>query len=370
MGGSAERRAARRRAVLQQPPSRIEPIVGRRPKQRRAAVRVCVQISTSRDEDGQDLHAVRFARPDQRLVQDFLLAVGGLPHRESAVRSIEPAAAPGSRRQRAVRLETFVNDIDASESRGHAQVARYDRNVREHVGYFAVTPEQRDCERRATFAVRLPIRRSACLDEALRQFHLVGVRGLMQWRPSTVIRLVDIRTGPKEHVEDLPGLRRGWFARPASETDGEIQQRVAIRAACADHVWVLLDHLEGRPTDLVVRRFRKRRMPLPNLRQGVRPTGFMCAHESFRLSPSSITARQLSIIRMFRSATILMLCIYNGQNLRSPERFSADFQVCLPYRGLCVWHVADDDVVGDPNQVLFVSGGGSFYLSQCRKRLR
>ena len=49
---------------------------------------------------------------------------------------------------------------------------------------------------------------------------------------------------------------------------------------------------------------------------------------------------------------------------RSPESFSADFQVCLPYRGLFVWHVADDDVVGDANQVLFVSGGESFYLSQ------
>lgn len=49
---------------------------------------------------------------------------------------------------------------------------------------------------------------------------------------------------------------------------------------------------------------------------------------------------------------------------RSPESFSADFQVCLPYRGFFVWHVADNDVVGDPNQVLFVSGGETFYLSQ------
>jgi len=49
---------------------------------------------------------------------------------------------------------------------------------------------------------------------------------------------------------------------------------------------------------------------------------------------------------------------------RSPENFSADFQVCLPYRGLFVWHVADDAVVGDANQVLFVSGGESYFLSQ------
>lgn len=51
---------------------------------------------------------------------------------------------------------------------------------------------------------------------------------------------------------------------------------------------------------------------------------------------------------------------------RSKEGFSADFQVCLPYRGLFVWHVGGDDVVGDANQVLFVAGGESYHLSQPR----
>ncbi|HEX2453161.1 MAG TPA: AraC family transcriptional regulator [Vicinamibacterales bacterium] len=45
------------------------------------------------------------------------------------------------------------------------------------------------------------------------------------------------------------------------------------------------------------------------------------------------------------------------------EGFSADFQVCLPYRGLFIWHVGEDDVVGDTNQVLFVSGGEAYRLS-------
>jgi AraC family transcriptional regulator len=49
---------------------------------------------------------------------------------------------------------------------------------------------------------------------------------------------------------------------------------------------------------------------------------------------------------------------------KSPEAFSPDFQVCLPYRGLFVWHVGGGDVVGDPNQVLFVSAGESYYVSQ------
>ncbi|HWN05591.1 MAG TPA: AraC family transcriptional regulator [Steroidobacteraceae bacterium] len=49
---------------------------------------------------------------------------------------------------------------------------------------------------------------------------------------------------------------------------------------------------------------------------------------------------------------------------KSPASFSPDFQVCLPYRGLFVWHVGQDDVVGDANQVLFVSSGESFSLSK------
>lgn len=49
---------------------------------------------------------------------------------------------------------------------------------------------------------------------------------------------------------------------------------------------------------------------------------------------------------------------------RSPETFCADFQVCLPYQGLFVWNVEGDAVVGDANQVIFVRGGESSYLSQ------
>jgi AraC-like DNA-binding protein len=47
-----------------------------------------------------------------------------------------------------------------------------------------------------------------------------------------------------------------------------------------------------------------------------------------------------------------------------PEAYSPHFQVCLPYRGLFVWHVGGDDVVSDANQVLFVSGGEAYRLSE------
>lgn len=45
-----------------------------------------------------------------------------------------------------------------------------------------------------------------------------------------------------------------------------------------------------------------------------------------------------------------------------PEGFCDEFQVCLPYRGLFVWHVAGEDVVGDSTQVVFVRGGESYRM--------
>jgi len=47
----------------------------------------------------------------------------------------------------------------------------------------------------------------------------------------------------------------------------------------------------------------------------------------------------------------------------SPEAFSPEYQLCLPYHGLFVWHVGRDDVVADANQVLWVTAGESYHLS-------
>jgi AraC family transcriptional regulator len=48
----------------------------------------------------------------------------------------------------------------------------------------------------------------------------------------------------------------------------------------------------------------------------------------------------------------------------SGEGFSPEFQVCLPTRGLFVWHVGADEVIGDPNHALFVTARERFRLSQ------
>ena len=45
---------------------------------------------------------------------------------------------------------------------------------------------------------------------------------------------------------------------------------------------------------------------------------------------------------------------------------SAEFQICLPYRGHFAWHVGDDDGVADANQVLFVSRGEHYEVTEPR----
>ena len=48
---------------------------------------------------------------------------------------------------------------------------------------------------------------------------------------------------------------------------------------------------------------------------------------------------------------------------KGPVGFCSDFQICLPYRGLFVWHVGGDDVVGDANQVVACRPGECFRMS-------
>jgi AraC family transcriptional regulator len=75
-------------------------------------------------------------------------------------------------------------------------------------------------------------------------------------------------------------------------------------------------------------------------------------------------ADRASRARLLESSIAIVEDVRGVRVRRSPEGFSADFQVCLPYRGFFVWHVDNNDVVGDANQVLFVSGGESYSLSQ------
>jgi len=77
-------------------------------------------------------------------------------------------------------------------------------------------------------------------------------------------------------------------------------------------------------------------------------------------SPSYIDRRSL-----FDSSVALVENVSCSGSLDDgAENYSPEFQVAFPYRGLFIWHVGHDDVVADANQVLFVTGGEPYALSE------
>jgi AraC-like DNA-binding protein len=79
-------------------------------------------------------------------------------------------------------------------------------------------------------------------------------------------------------------------------------------------------------------------------------------HDEPATTRTRLLESQVALVEDLRSA--------GARRSRPEEAWSPRFQVCLPYKGLFIWHVNGDDVVGDPNQVLFVREGESFRLSQ------
>lgn len=64
-------------------------------------------------------------------------------------------------------------------------------------------------------------------------------------------------------------------------------------------------------------------------------------------------------------ALVETLDVTGPRSARPPtDAHSPEFQVCLPYRGAFVWHVGRDDVLADPNRVLFVTGDEAFRMSR------
>jgi AraC family transcriptional regulator len=52
---------------------------------------------------------------------------------------------------------------------------------------------------------------------------------------------------------------------------------------------------------------------------------------------------------------------------KGPENYSPKTQICFPYRGVFIWHVGGEDVVGDANQILFVAPAEEFKVSQLHR---
>jgi len=52
---------------------------------------------------------------------------------------------------------------------------------------------------------------------------------------------------------------------------------------------------------------------------------------------------------------------------KSAEDYCPDTQICFPYRGVFIWHVGGQDIIGDANQILFVAPGEAFRLSHLHR---
>lgn len=95
---------------------------------------------------------------------------------------------------------------------------------------------------------------------------------------------------------------------------------------------------------------------------------------SSRTSPVTRCARNLSIEQPARAVLIdsnIALVedwgTQEGPLTRSAGDYSPKTQICFPYRGVFIWHVGGQDIVGDANQILFVPPGEPFRLSQLHK---
>ena len=147
------------RAELDEAADRRDASVHRRPSQRRAAVRVGIEVGAEVDEPLDRFNAVALRRPHERLVDDLLRIIGRLPGRKAAVRAVETAVRAG--RGRAGEL---VDQVDEPEPGGNAQVARLEP---EQVDDLAVAPEERDDQRRAAVTPRGEVSASAGRDQEL-----------------------------------------------------------------------------------------------------------------------------------------------------------------------------------------------------------
>jgi AraC family transcriptional regulator len=101
----------------------------------------------------------------------------------------------------------------------------------------------------------------------------------------------------------------------------------------------------------------------PELVSAGRQTTSHCVPSSFTTADTPTVSRTTLLQNGFGLVESLWVV---GPRTPKPtaEDYSPDFQVCLPYQGAFVWHVGGDDVVADPNRVLFVAGGEGFRLSQ------
>ena len=87
-----------------------------------------------------------------------------------------------------------------------------------------------------------------------------------------------------------------------------------------------------------------------------------CPATSTEVAPAQSTSSRTRLLNP-SVARVENLHRKGGRHNTTLEGFCTDYQVCFPYQGIFVWHVEGEDVVGDPNQIIFVRGGERYRVS-------
>ena len=111
---------------------------------------------------------------------------------------------------------------------GGAQISRSYGMAAQHIGDFAMTPEQGGNEGSSARAMRFGVKVRSAFDQRGRNGGLVGVSRLMQRRPSAVVRIIHVPTGSQQSFDK----RKAQIgAAPGGDTHGKVQERISIGAA-------------------------------------------------------------------------------------------------------------------------------------------
>jgi hypothetical protein len=230
---SAPRSSSRRTAA-------VRPLAAG-PHQRAAAIDVGLELRAARDERLEHVDAVAARRPRERFVAHLLRVVRRPPIGEAAVRAVVGAVGAGLGGEAAVGRDELLDQVEAPEAGGGAQVARvHAAALGQQLGHLAMAPEEPDDERRAALAAGRDVDGDALVEQHARQPRQVRVRRLVQRRPAVVVAAGGIGTGVEQDAHEP--LVVGRACHP--------EQVVAVRADGACQVGEAVE-LRAQPVDVV-----------------------------------------------------------------------------------------------------------------------
>ena len=172
----------------------------------------------AQQELSEDLDAICSCRPTPALHRGSPDDRRKAPTPESrcAGDRIHGRGVPRARARRWPRIDAPPDPPGPARPRSGDWPAR--RPFGQQIGDIAVAPEQRDGQRRPAFAMRFTIDDRAGAEEAFGHVRAVGVRRLVQRRPSAIVRKITSEPADEQRRERVGRRRLGPHDQPARLT--------------------------------------------------------------------------------------------------------------------------------------------------------